>query len=106
MDGILRQEIENINKCLLIKLPNETMTSQEFLTLNETHIKETMKIITKKSIHLENIFQYIIQLILYRINDKYSFKDNDKLYEFFNVEKALENVRDTDVEIKRKGEFN
>jgi hypothetical protein len=105
MDEILRQEIQYINKCILIKLPNKTMTPQEFLTLNETHIKETMKIIKKKSLDLENLFQYIIQLILYRIKDKYSVKDNNKLYDFFNIAKALENVRDTDVEITHKGGF-
>lgn len=100
MDGILRNEIENIRKYVLVKLPNEAVTPKEFLELNEMHIKETMEEIKKKSIYLENIFHYMIKLILFRINDKYSFKDNDKMYDFFNVTTALENVRDSDVSIK------
>lgn len=105
MDRKLRQEIKNINNYLFIKLPNEAITHEEFLELNEIHIKETIKDITKKSIALENIFQYIIKLILYRINDKYSFKNKDEMYDFFNVAKALENVRETDLEVNRNREF-
>lgn len=80
------------------------MWPQEFSDYNEMHLHEVMHQITKKSIFLEKTFFFIIKLILFRINDKYSFKTYDKMYDFFNISNALEQVKDTDGEAKHDGE--
>ena len=62
-----------------------------------------MKHISDKSIFIEDVFNYVIKLIIYRVNDKYSFKDEESMYNFFNVNRALEDIKDTDGEAKRNG---
>jgi len=62
-----------------------------------------MKIISDKTVFIEEVFSYLIKLIIYRVNDKYSFKDEDTMYDFFNLNKALEVIKDTDGEAKRNG---
>lgn len=62
-----------------------------------------MKIISDKTVFIEEVFIYLIKLIIYRVNDKYFFKDEDTMYDFFNLNKALEVIKDTDGEAKRNG---
>lgn len=62
-----------------------------------------MKIISDKTIFIEEVFSYLIKLIIYRVNDKYFLKDEDMMYDFFNLNKALEVIKDTDGEAKRNG---
>lgn len=105
MNRILFKGIKNINSYLLIALPQVAILPQEFAELNETHLEEVINQITKKSVFLENIFLYVIRLILFRINDKYSFKVGDEIYDFFNIPVALEPNKDTDGEAKNDGKF-
>jgi len=84
-------------------LPAKPVWPQEFKELNRVHLEDTMKIISDKTIFIEDVFNYVIKLIIYRVNDKYSFKDEDTMYDFFNVNKALEVIKDTDGEAKRNG---
>lgn len=62
-----------------------------------------MQSISEKTIFLEKVFHYVIKMILYRVNDKYSFKDEDMLFDFFHVNIAMEDIKDTDGEAKRNG---
>jgi len=62
-----------------------------------------MKIISDKTIFIEEVFSYLIKLIIYRVNDKYFLKDEHMMYDFFNLNKALEVIKDTDGEAKRNG---
>lgn len=105
MNRILCKEIENISSYQLITLPQVAMSPHEFAELNEMHLEEVINQITKKSIVLENTFLYVIRLILFRVNDKYSFKDGDGIYDFFNIPVALEPNKDTDGEAKKDGKF-
>lgn len=105
MNRIIHKEIRNLNQYVLICLPNEAKWPQEFTDLNEIYLEKTMKQITKKSIALEKTFLYVIQLILFRINKKYSFKHDDGVYDFFNISIALEPNKDTDGEAKYDGMF-
>lgn len=101
MDHILRKSLSSISQYILIKSPDSAVWPEEFLAFNTTYIQETMKLIKKKSIFSEKIFFSIIQLILYRIHDKYCFKDDDEKFDFFNVAQAMNDVRD--LENKREG---
>lgn len=103
MNYILRTEIDNIAQYLLIKLPDEPVWPHEFKELNKIYLEDAMKNISDKSIFIEEVFNYAIKLILFRVNDKYSFKDEDMMYKFFNVNRALEDIKDTDGEAKRNG---
>lgn len=103
MNRILRNEIENIAQYLLIKLPDQPLWPQEFQELNKIHLKDTMNKISEKTIFIEELFHYVIKLIIYRVNDKYYFKSEDTMYDFFNITKALEEIKDTDGEAKRNG---
>lgn len=103
MDLILQKSLTSISQYVLFKSPDSAMLPDEFLAFNNTYTQETMISITKKSIFLEKTFLSLMKLILYRIHDKYSFKDDDKKYEFFNVALALEDIRDSDIETKRYG---
>lgn len=105
MTRIVEKEISNIRQFQYVQLPNLAVGPGEFERLNEIHLQETMNQLIKKSKLLEKIFHYIIKLILYRINDKYSFKPEDKKYDFFNSIKALEEIKVTDGETLQKGEF-
>jgi len=84
-------------------LPAQPVWPHEFKELNRIHLEDTMKIISDKTIFIEEVFSYLIKLIIYRVNDKYSFKDEDSMYDFFNLNKALEVIKDTDGEAKRNG---
>jgi hypothetical protein len=103
LNYILQNEIENIAQYLLIMLPDHPVWPHEFKELNKIYLEDTMKNISDKSIFIEDVFNYVIKLILYRVNDKYSFKDEESMYKFFNVNRALEDIKDTDGEAKRNG---
>lgn len=105
MAQILRESFATINQYLLIKLPDSAIWPDEFASQNTLNIEEKMKDITKKSIFLERTFLYVIRLILNRIHDKYAFKDEDKKYDFFDVNLALDDIKDIDGEVKREGGF-
>lgn len=103
MDRILRESLSSMSEYTLIKSPESAVWPEEFLTFNTTYIQEIMKLITKKSISTEKTFFSIIKLILYRIHDKYAFKEDDKKFDFFDIAQAMDDIRDTDRENKRKG---
>lgn len=105
MDLILRKSLSSMNQYMLIKLPDSPVWPHEFLELNNANIQEMIKLITKKSIFSEKIFLSIIESILYRLHDKYSFKDDKDKFNFFDVTLALDDIRDTDRELRRDGEF-
>lgn len=94
-----------MNQYVLICLPDEAKWPQEFTDINEMYLEKIMNHITKKSIFLEKTFLYVIKLILFRINNKYSFKHDDGIYDFFNISIALEPNKDTDGEAKYDGTF-
>lgn len=102
MDRILRKSLSSISEYILIKSLDSAVWLEEFLTFNTTYIREIMKLIIKKSMSTEKTFISIIKLILYRIHDKYSFKDDDKKFDFFDVAQAMDDIRDTDKENKRE----
>lgn len=84
-------------------MPPVPVWPEEFGQLNETHLEKVSEHITNKSIFLEKTFLYLIKLILFRINDKYSFKEGDQIYDFFNIPIGLEPNKDTDGEAKHDG---
>lgn len=91
----------------MIKLPENTVGPYEFETLNEIYVEEIVKQFTKKSISSEKKFYDIIMLILFRINAKYSFNEDENMYlhSFFDVNKALGEIKETDGEAKHEGLF-
>lgn len=105
MDRIIRKEIEIINQSILIELPDSAISPREFVELNVTQINYMMKQITETSIRIEKMFHFIIKLILYRINDKYSLKNDNQKFDFFNVVLALEDIKDSDGVIKCNSEL-
>lgn len=81
------------------------MWPEDFQSFNLSYIQEIMKLVSKKSAALEKQFEFVVRLILYRINDKYAFKDESKMYNYFNVAKAMADIKETDGEVKQNGRF-
>lgn len=105
MHDMLFKEIGNLNRFLFIRMPESTLWLHEFIDLNKEHLQNMIKEFTKKSMSIEKLFYFICRLIIFRINDKYQFKDGDEMYDFVNLEEALKPIKEADGNIWSGGEF-
>lgn len=65
-----------------------------------------MKRVKKKSAAIEKHFEFMVKLILYRINNRYAFKDENKMYNYFNIAKAIMDIKESDGDVKQNSKFH
>lgn len=86
-------------------MPDSAVYPKEFEEMNEIHLKEKTSEFVKISKSMERTFHIVMDLILYRINDIYSFKIEANILNYFNANKALERIEMVDGELLKEREF-
>jgi len=99
------ENIKSIKRLVFIKLPDSAVYPKEFEEINEIHLKEKKNEFVKISKSMERTFHVVMDLIIRRINDIYSFKTDANLLNYFNANKALEHMEMVDGEPLKEREF-
>lgn len=101
MDLMIRKKMDNIKKCILIKLPNEAKWPDELEELSLLHCTKMIDYVDKQSLSAEKMFHDMIKLILSRIDYTYfsspgSLDTKLDIYDWFNIKKGLKPVTESD----------